>query len=124
MTLEEFINLEEQIDEERTRIAEHGRPVTEQNYLVWRLDRDDRRKKQKVEKDSAKLTGIQLFINSTKNNEIIQDHEGAEDVVRDTKEEQVDIEHEIVDKDNFFFKPGEIKDDGTKWFKFFRKYIG
>jgi len=103
MTIEEFTNLEEQIDEERVRISQIGRPANEQNYNEWRKERDERRKKIRSEKEkelAGKATGIQIFKNS---NMVIQDDEGAADDLKvGTNEENIDVNAEIIEKDSFF----------------------
>jgi hypothetical protein len=106
MTMEEFTNMEEQIDEERNRISKTGRPVSEQNYADWRKARDEQRLKIRSEKDrilAGKTTGIQLFKNSGND---IKDDEGAEDYVKE-EEDGVD---EDLEKDVFYKYTG--KDDG------------
>ena len=111
MTLEEFCNLEEQIDEERTRVSRYGKPVNEANYNEWRRERDERRMKirSQKEKDLAnKTTGIQLFKNSGLE---IKDDEGATDIVIE-KDLVIDVAHDIIDKDQFF--KSDHKDDGIK----------
>jgi hypothetical protein len=110
MTVEDFVNLEEQIDEERNRISKHGRPVSETNYNEWRANRDIRRLKLRTEKErllAGKTTGIQLFKNS---NMEIQDDEGAADIKIDENLFVEDVETDILDKDEFF--KYESKDDG------------
>jgi len=120
MTLEEYMNLEAQIDIERTRISTGGRPVNEASYYEWRAKREEKKQNSRPqtqkEKD-AKLTGIQLFKNFEKNNEVIQDDDDAEEIVRG-KEEDIDD----IDKDVFF--KSDIKDDGKKILIkiFIRKY--
>jgi len=111
MTFEEFLNLEEQIDEERTRITQFGRPVTDENYEVWRKARDERRDKTRTEKEkefALRQTGIQLFQNSQKNNIVIQDDEGAAEELKAGNAEDIDVLEEIVERDIFF---KDIKDD-------------
>lgn len=109
MTYEEYVNLEEQIDEERTRISQTGMPVTDQNYEMWRSARDERRKLLKTEKEreaAKKLTGLQLFKNSQTNNQIIEDDEGAADDLKRQEGDGEDINNDI-ENDNFFKKDEE-----------------
>lgn len=113
MTLEEFINLEEEIDEERTKIAQWGKPVSDENYNIWRKERDVRRAKIRSEKEKEKLsktTGIEIFKNSQNNNTLIQDDEGAADDIKLEDRENIDVVEEIIKQDEFF-RP-MIKDDG------------
>ena len=49
MTSEEYMNLEEQIDEERERIKVNGTKVNEQTFLEWKRKRDEFRKQEEAE---------------------------------------------------------------------------
>jgi len=44
MTIEEYMDLEEQIDEERTRISLNGTPVNDNTFKEWKRKRDEKRK--------------------------------------------------------------------------------
>ena len=81
MTIDEFMDLEEQIDEERARISENGTRVNEETFREWKKKRDEFRKGEKEDKEKdnmkSKLTGVQLF---KKQADLFQDDENAEDV--------------------------------------------
>ena len=89
MTQEEYMNLEEQIDIERARIAQNGTKVTEATFLEWKKKRDEFRKEEQKEEEErekklhmkSKLTGVQLF---KKQAELFKD----DDDVTDLKEEE------------------------------------
>jgi len=63
MSIEEYMDLEEQIDAERERVSKNGKPVNEATFIEWKLKRDEYRLKQKADEDAKKkgLTGLQLF---------------------------------------------------------------
>lgn len=98
MTIEEFYNLEEQIDAERERISKTGTPVNETTFLEWKKKRDAFRADKKEFEEKKKkggLTGIQLF---RKDNTMFKDDDDAADVERednqleeDTKDNSVNI---------------------------------
>jgi hypothetical protein len=91
MTIDEYYNLEEQIDEERERIGKSGTSVNDATFAEWKKKRDAFRKEKKEFEDKKKKgiqTGIQLFKNSSV---VFKDDDNAEDVVR---EEQFQEEHQ------------------------------
>lgn len=92
MTLDEYYNLEEQIDSERERLGKNGTPVNDATFAEWKRKRDAFRKEKKEFEDKKKKnlqTGIQLFKNS---NMVFDDDDNAEDVVREDHNEDVDKE--------------------------------
>ena len=100
MTMEEYMDLEEQIDEERMRISENGHKVTDETFKIWKQKRDEFRAQEKTEKDKlamkSKLTGVQLF--KDQKNEF-KDDDNAEDVKMDEIENNI-IEDDNTNKDN------------------------
>jgi len=84
MTIEEYMDLEEQIDEERTRISLNGTPVNDNTFKEWKRKRDEKRLKEKgnikeeAEKNKKK-TGIQLFKSDAA---IFQDDDDATDDIK------------------------------------------
>lgn len=53
MTIDEFMDLEEQIDEERARISENGTRVNEETFREWKkkemsLGKEKKKKKKKI----------------------------------------------------------------------------
>jgi len=77
MTMEEYYNLEENIDEEREVIGKNGTPVNDITFAEWKQKRDEFRQKGKDldEKKKKKETGMQLFRNQAN---IFKDDENAE----------------------------------------------
>ena len=92
MTMEEYMNLEEQIDAERERISQNGTKVNDATFKEWKRKRDEFRAQEKDEKVrdvfKSKLTGVQLFKNQS---ELFKDDENAEDVKMD------EIENNVLD---------------------------
>lgn len=84
MTIEEYMDLEEQIDEERTRISVNGTPVNDSTFKEWKRKRDEKRQKERgnvkeeAEKNKKK-TGIQLFKHDAA---IFQDDDDATDDIK------------------------------------------
>jgi hypothetical protein len=88
MTLDEYYNLEEQIDAERERIGKSGIPVNDATFAEWKRKRDAFRKEKTEFEDKKKKniqTGIQLFKTS---NIVFKDDENAEDVVIDENNQE------------------------------------
>lgn len=84
MTIEEYMDLEEQIDEERTRISINGTPVNDTTFKEWKRKRDEQRQKEKghIKEDTdknKKKTGIQLFKHDA---DIFKDDENATDDIQ------------------------------------------
>jgi len=111
MTLEEFLNLEEQIDAERERISKTGIPVNESTFAEWKRKREERKGKINSNKKENTITGLQLFKTYEKNNEIVADDEGAADDIKVTENigEEIDVDKDLVENDVFF--KFNIKDD-------------
>ncbi len=83
MTVEEYVNLEEQIDAERDRIGRSGIPVNDATFGEWKRRRDEFRKANKEFEEKKKksgMTGIQLFKNQSN---LFKDDENAQDVERE-----------------------------------------
>ena len=99
MTSEEYMNLEEQIDEERERIKVNGTKVNEQTFLEWKRKRDEFRKQEEAEKieqekkmhEKSKLTGVQLF---KKQADLFKDDEDAQDLKEEQEKEKIEREKE------------------------------
>ena len=88
MTIDEYYNLEEQIDEERERIGKSGTPVNDATFSEWKKKRDVFRKEKKEFEDKKRKgvqTGIQLFKTSSV---VFKDDDNAEDVVREENAEE------------------------------------
>jgi len=110
MTIEEFIDLEEQIDAERERISVNGTKVTEETFREWKKKRDEWRAGAKEEKEKidmkSKFTGVQLF---KKQADLFQDDEnaaGKDDIKQD--------EGEIDTNNNDNVNKGVIKEEEVK----------
>ena len=99
MTSEEYMNLEAQIDEERSRIRVNGTKVDEKSFLEWKKKRDEFRKIEEAERieeekklhQKSKLTGIQLF---KKQAELFKDDEDAQDLKEEQEQEKKEREKE------------------------------
>ena len=104
MTMEEYMNLEEQIDAERERISQNGTKVNDATFKEWKRKRDEFRAQEKDEKVrdvfKSKLTGVQLFKNQS---ELFKDDENAEDVKMD------EIENNVLDDEEE--KKEDVKED-------------
>jgi hypothetical protein len=105
MTIEEYANLEEQIDTERERVGKIGTPVNDTTFLEWKKKRDEFRKQNKdfAEKKVGLVTGMQLFKKSAN---LFKDDEDAAETFENENNQLDDIREE-VDK-----LKGEI--DGVK----------
>jgi hypothetical protein len=95
MTMEEYMDLEEQIDEERNRIGKVGTRVNDTTFLEWKKRRDEFRRqgKEHEEKKRKLQTGIQLFRNQSN---LFKDDENADDDLE--REDINDINQESNDK--------------------------
>ena len=118
MTIDEFMDLEEQIDEERARISENGTKVTEETFREWKKKRDEFRKGEKDEQENdnmkSKLTGVQLF---KKQADLFKDDENAEDLKIDNEEDEKDNNennNNINDEDTNINDGKEKKDKEIK----------
>ena len=104
MTIDEYMDLEEQIDAERERIAVNGTKVDDVTFKLWKQKRDEFRNATKDDKDKettlSKFTGIQLF---KKQSDLFKDDDNAEDIKKEDIEKSNDVRIED-DKD-------ELKDN-------------
>ena len=100
MTIEEFMDLEEQIDAERERIAVNGTKVTEETFREWKKKRDEWRAGAKEEKEKnemkSKFTGVQLF---KKQADLFKDDENAAEK-EDIKQDEGEVENDNNDNIN------------------------
>lgn len=108
MTAEEYVNLEEKIDEERAIISETGTPVTEETFMAWKKKREEEKEKIKLQnkqyENKKKETGLELFRNKKIN---LKEEENEE--VEEEKEEEDDkkcdqgaaFDGVVIDKDIF-----------------------
>ena len=100
MTMEEYMNLEEQIDAERKRISENGIKVNEATFKEWKRKRDEFRAQEKEEKErdqlKSKLIGVQLFKNQR---DLFKDDENPEDVKMDEIENNIFEDEERKEED-------------------------
>lgn len=104
MSIEEYMDLEEQIDSERERVSKEGKPVNDATFKEWKEKRDELRKKQKAEDEVKKkaLTGLQLFRNQAN---LFKDDEnaGTEHIKVDENNQLEDeIRTEKTDSKNIF----------------------
>ena len=81
--VEDYMDLEEQIDEERNRVSKTGTIVNDASFAIWKEKRDILRKEQLLGEEKKKksaLTGLQLF---KKEGNIFKDDENAgEELIR------------------------------------------
>ena len=100
MTIEEYMDLEEQIDEERNRIAINGIQVNDITFKQWKMKRDEKRNKEKgilaedIDKNKKK-TGIQLFKYDAG---IFKDDENATDDIKYTNNEELPEEEKKIER--------------------------
>lgn len=90
MSVEDYMNLEEQIDEERERVSKTGIPVNEKTFNEWKERRDKLRLEEKSEDERKKkvLTGLQLF---KKQANLFKDDDNAgEEVIRVDENNQIE----------------------------------
>jgi hypothetical protein len=103
MGVEDYMDLEQQIDEERERVSKTGIQVNEATFKIWKEKRDLLREEQRKEEEKKKksaLTGIELF---KKQANLFKDDENAgEEIIR------VDESNQIEEKE----KPIQSKTDG------------
>ena len=96
MGVEDYMDLEEQIDEERERVGKTGIPVNDATFKVWKEKRDELRNEQKKEEEKKKksaLTGIQLF---KKQGELFKDDDNAGDeVIRVDETNQIEEKEKL-----------------------------
>ena len=95
MSIEEYMDLEEQIDAERERVSKDSKPVNDATFKEWKEKRDELRKKQRADDEAKKkaLTGLQLF---RKQANLFKDDENA-----GTEQIKVDENNQIDEE----FKP-------------------
>lgn len=102
MSMEEYMDLEEQIDAERERVSVSGKKVNDATFKEWKEKRDELRSKQKAEDATKKkaLTGIQLF---RKQGNLFKDDENATgDVIKVDELNQMEEEVKQVKTDSNF----------------------
>jgi len=89
MTMEEYYNLEENIDAEREVIGREGTPVNDTTFAEWKKKRDEFRSKGKEldEKKKKTATGMQLFKNQSN---LFKDDENAEANIEREDDNQLD----------------------------------
>lgn len=100
MSMEEYMDLEEQIDAERERVSVSGKKVNDATFKEWKERRDELRSKQKTEDATKKkaLTGIQLF---RKQGNLFKDDENATgDVIKVDELNQMEEEVKQVKTDS------------------------
>ncbi len=94
MNIEDYYNLEEQIDQERERIGKTGTPVNDVTFLEWKRKRDEFRKQNKDDDSKKKkiVTGMQLFRNQAN---LFKDDENAADDIKNECNQLDDIQSNI-----------------------------
>ena len=99
MSIDDYINLEEQIDGERERISKSGTPVNDGTFLEWKKKRDAFRKQGKEDEEKKKKfqTGIQLFKSQVG---LFKDDENAEDTLEREEDKMVEESKGEEDKQN------------------------
>ena len=98
MSIEEYMDLEEQIDAERERVSKGGIPVNDATFKEWKLKRDEFRKKQKAEDENKKktLTGLQLF--KKQSNLFKDDENAADEIIKVDENNQIEEKEESLAK--------------------------
>jgi hypothetical protein len=97
MAMEDYYNLEEQIDQERERVAMNGTPVNDKTFAEWKKNRESFKtnKKETDLKNKKIQTGIQLFRNEQNN---FKDDENAEETIEREDNNQLEELNEFGDK--------------------------
>jgi hypothetical protein len=96
MNIEDYYNLEEQIDQERERIGKTGTPVNESTFMEWKRKRDEFRNQDKEDEEKKKkgvLTGMQLF---KKQANLFKDDDNAADDFVNENNELEELQNEIA----------------------------
>ncbi len=95
MNIEDYYNLEEQIDQERERIGKTGTPVNDATFLEWKRKRDEFRgdKEDDERKKKGVLTGMQLF---KKQANLFKDDENAADDFKNENNELDELQNEVA----------------------------
>lgn len=108
MTIDEFQDLEERIDEERERIAVNGTKVNDETFQAWKKKRKD--KKDPDDKNLIKKlkTGRELF---TSNKEAFKDDENALEEVLHNEVNQLELEEETKNLQGVLWQGEDIKVD-------------
>ena len=90
MSLDDYFDLEEQIDLERERIGKIGTPVNDATFAEWKKRRDEFRNQNKEDDDKKKkiLTGMQLFKNQSN---LFKDDDNAADDIENQNNQLEDI---------------------------------
>jgi hypothetical protein len=102
MSIEEYMDLEEQIDAERERVSKLGKPVNDVTFKEWKEKRDELRKNQKAEDELKKkaLTGLQLF---RKQGNLFKDDENAgTEQIKVDENNQIDEDVKIKTESNIY----------------------
>lgn len=83
MSIEDYMNLEENIDVERERIGKVGTPVNDETFAQWKKNRDEFRAtgKEERKKQQKIQTGIDLFKNTANN--FKDDENAADDIINE-----------------------------------------
>ena len=113
MSIDDYINLEEQIDSERERISKSGTPVNDNTFIEWKKKRDAFRKQGKEDEEKKRKfqTGIQLFKSQVG---LFKDDENAEDTLEREEEKMAEEskgEDNTQNNDKVFKTEKEILDD-------------
>jgi hypothetical protein len=96
MNIEDYYNLEEQIDGERERIGKTGTPVNDVTFLEWKRKRDEFRNQNKEDEEKKKkgvLTGMQLF---KKQANLFKDDDNAADDIQNENNQLEDLISEVA----------------------------
>jgi len=92
MSIEEYMDLEEQIDAERERVSKLGKPVNDVTFKEWKEKRDELKKKA--------LTGLQLF---RKQGNLFKDDENAgTEQIKVDENNQIDEDVKIKTESNIY----------------------
>lgn len=101
MTIEEYVNLEERIDEERAIVSVNGTKVNEETFLLWKKRRIQQKEKEQADsktKSKKKVkTGLELFTDKTFRMEDT-DFENTEIEQKEEKEEVKIDEEAFMDE--------------------------
>jgi hypothetical protein len=108
MGVEDYMDLEEQIDEERNRVSKTGTQVNDASFAIWKEKRDALRKEQAKDeevKKKSQLTGLQLF---KQGKMVFKDDENAGDEIIkvDIAEQDAENAKDLLrtkGNNNFFF---------------------
>jgi hypothetical protein len=98
MNIEDYYNLEEQIDGERERIGKTGTPVNDTTFAEWKRKRDEFRSQNKEDEEKERkkkgiLTGMQLF---KKQANLFKDDENAADDIQNENNQLEELQNEVA----------------------------